>query len=64
MFHPVRITTLLRLAEIAFAGGTAAMIQQSSAQLKGLEKTCEFEVGVGAVPQDTTLSYPAVVLTC
>ena len=43
----------------AFAGGTAAMIQQSSAQLKGLEKTCEFEVGVGAVPQDTTLSYPA-----
>lgn len=29
----------------AFAGGTAAMIQQSSAQLKGLEKTCEFEVG-------------------
>ena len=35
------------------------MIQQSSAQLKGLEKTCEFEVGVGAVPQDTTLSYPA-----
>ena len=35
------------------------MIQQSSAQIKGLEKTCEFEVGVGAVPQDTTLSYPA-----
>mgnify|MGYP000394001112 FL=1 len=43
----------------AFAGGTAAMIQQSSAQLKGLEKTCNFEVGVGAVPKDTTLSYPA-----
>ena len=43
----------------AFAGGTAAMIMQSSAQLKGLEKTCEFEVGVGAIPKDTTLSYPA-----
>lgn len=43
----------------AFAGGTAHMIMQSSAQLKGLEKTCEFEVGVGAIPQDTTLSYPA-----
>ena len=35
------------------------MIMQSSAQLKGLEKTCEFEVGVGAIPKDTTLSYPA-----
>lgn len=43
----------------AFAGGTASMIMQSSAQLKGLEKTCEFEVGVGAIPKDTTLSYPA-----
>lgn len=43
----------------AFAGGTAAMVMQSSAQLKGLEKTCEFEVGVGAIPKDTTLSYPA-----
>lgn len=43
----------------AFAGGTAAMIMQSSAQLKGLEKTCEFPVGVGPVPKDSTLSYPA-----
>ena len=43
----------------AFAGGTAAMVMQSSAQLKGLEKTCEFQVGVGAIPKDTTLSYPA-----
>ena len=43
----------------AFAGGTAAMVMQSSAQLKGLEKTCEFQVGVGAVPKDSTLSYPA-----
>lgn len=43
----------------AFAGGTASMIMQSSAQLKGLEKTCEFEVGVGAIPKDSTLSYPA-----
>lgn len=43
----------------AFAGGTAAMIMQSSAQLKGLEKTCEFQVGVGAIPKDTTLSYPS-----
>ena len=43
----------------AFAGGTAAMIMQSSAQLKGLEKSCEFNVGVGPVPKDTTLSYPA-----
>ena len=43
----------------AFAGGTAAMIMQSSAQLKGLEKTCGFEVGVAALPEDKTLSYPA-----
>lgn len=43
----------------AFAGGTAAMVMQSSAQLKGLEKTCEFPVGVGAIPKDSTLSYPA-----
>lgn len=43
----------------AFAGGTASMIMQSSAQLKGLEKTCEFQVGVGPIPKDTTLSYPA-----
>ncbi|MBW4846901.1 MAG: ABC transporter substrate-binding protein [Lachnospiraceae bacterium] len=43
----------------AFAGGTAAMIMQSSAQLKGLEQTCGFSVGVGQIPQDTTLSYPA-----
>lgn len=43
----------------AFAGGTAAMIMQSSAQLKGLEKTCEFTVGVGPIPKDSTLSYPA-----
>lgn len=43
----------------AFAGGTAAMVMQSSAQLKGLEKTSEFSVGVGPIPKDTTLSYPA-----
>ena len=43
----------------AFAGGTAAMIMQSSAQLKGLEKTCEFEVGVTAIPENTTRAYPA-----
>ena len=43
----------------AFAGGTAAMVMQSSAQLKGLEKTCEFSVGVGPIPKDSTLSYPA-----
>lgn len=43
----------------AFAGGTTAMMMQSSAQLKGLEQTCEFSVGVGQIPQDTTLSYPA-----
>lgn len=43
----------------AFAGGTAAMIMQSSAQLKGLEQTCGFSVGVGQIPKDTTLSYPA-----
>ncbi len=43
----------------AFAGGTAAMIMQSSAQLKGLEKTCEFEVGATAIPMETTRAYPA-----
>lgn len=43
----------------AFAGGTAAMIMQSSAQLKGLEKTCDFEVGVTAIPMSTTRAYPA-----
>lgn len=43
----------------AFAGGTAAMIMQSSAQLKGLEQTCEFEVGVTAIPMNTTRAYPA-----
>ena len=43
----------------AFAAGTAAMIMQSSAQLKGLEQTCEFEVGVTAIPENTMLSYPA-----
>lgn len=43
----------------AFAGGTAAMIMQSSAQLKGLEQTCEFEVGVTAIPMSTTRAYPA-----
>ncbi|GLC82250.1 ABC transporter substrate-binding protein [Lacrimispora brassicae] len=43
----------------AFAGGTAAMIMQSSAQLKGLEKTCQFPVGAGPIPKDSTLSYPA-----
>lgn len=43
----------------AFAGGTAAMIMQSSAQLKGLEKTCEFEVGVGAIPMSSSRAYPA-----
>jgi sn-glycerol 3-phosphate transport system substrate-binding protein len=43
----------------AFAGGTAAMIMQSSAQLKGLEKTCNFEVGVAAIPMSTDRAYPA-----
>lgn len=43
----------------AFAGGTAAMIMQSSAQLKGLEQTCGFEVGVTAIPENTTRAYPA-----
>lgn len=43
----------------AFAGGTAAMIMQSSAQLKRLEKTCEFQVGVAAIPELTTRAYPA-----
>lgn len=43
----------------AFAAGTAAMIMQSSAQLKGLESTSEFEVGVGAIPMSSTRAYPA-----
>lgn len=42
-----------------FAEGSAAMIMQSSAQLKGLEKTCGFEVGVAPVPVKTIRSYPA-----
>ena len=42
-----------------FAAGTAAMIMQSSAQLKGLEETCDFEVGVGAIPMLTDRAYPA-----
>ena len=42
-----------------FAEGSAAIIMQSSAQLKGLEQTCEFEVGVASIPISTTRSYPA-----
>ena len=42
-----------------FAEGTAAMIMQSSAQLKGLEQTCEFEVGVAPIPIFTNRTYPA-----
>ncbi len=42
-----------------FAAGTAAMIMQSSAQLKGLEETCNFEVGVAAIPMLTDRAYPA-----
>ena len=42
-----------------FAEGNAAIIMQSSAQLKGLEQTCKFEVGVAPIPIYTTRSYPA-----
>jgi len=42
-----------------FAEGTAAMIMQSSAQLKGLEQTCNFEVGVAPIPIYTNRTYPA-----
>lgn len=42
-----------------FAAGTASMIMQSSAQLKGLEGTCDFEVGVAAIPMLTGRAYPA-----
>lgn len=42
-----------------FAAGTASMIMQSSAQLKGLEETCNFEVGVAAIPMLTDRAYPA-----
>ena len=42
-----------------FAAGTASMIMQSSAQLKGLEETCDFEVGVAAIPMLTDRAYPA-----
>lgn len=31
---------------------------QSSAQLKGLEQTCEFEVGVAPIPVNTSRLYP------
>lgn len=41
-----------------FAAGTASMIMQSSAQLKGLEETCDFEVGVAAIPMLTDRAYP------
>ena len=42
-----------------FAAGTASMIMQSSAQLKGLEETCNFEVGVAAIPMLTDRAYAA-----
>ena len=42
-----------------FAEGSAAIIMQSSAQLKGLEQTCEFEVGVAPIPINSIRSYPA-----
>ena len=42
-----------------FAEGTVAMIMQSSAQLKGLEKICEFEVGIAPIPVYSNRSYPA-----
>ena len=42
-----------------FAEEAAAMIMQSSAQLKGLEQTCEFEVGVAPIPIHTNRTYPA-----
>ena len=42
-----------------FAAGTASMIMQSSAQLKGLEETCNFEVGAAAIPMLTDRAYPA-----
>jgi len=42
-----------------FAEGTAAIIMQSSAQLKGLEQICEFEVGVAPIPINTIRAYPA-----
>lgn len=42
-----------------FAEGAAAMIMQSSAQLKGLEQTCPFEVGVAPIPINTNRAYPA-----
>jgi len=42
-----------------FAEGAVAMIMQSSAQLKGLEQTCEFEVGVAPIPIYTNRAYPA-----
>ena len=42
-----------------FAEGAVAMIMQSSAQLKGLEKICEFEVGVAPIPVKSDRSYPA-----
>ena len=42
-----------------FAEGSVAMIMQSSAQLKGLEKICEFEVGVAPIPVNSDRSYPA-----
>ncbi|MBQ5870497.1 MAG: ABC transporter substrate-binding protein [Lachnospiraceae bacterium] len=42
-----------------FAEGTAAIIMQSSAQLKGLEQTCDFEVGVAPIPIRSVRVYPA-----
>ena len=42
-----------------FAEGSAAMIMQSSAQLKGLEQTCTFDVGVAPIPIYTNRAYPA-----
>lgn len=41
-----------------FAEGATAIIMQSSAQLKGLEQTCEFEVGVAPIPVNTSRLYP------
>lgn len=42
----------------AFAEGSTAIIMQSSAQLKGLEQTCEFEVGAAPIPINTSRLYP------
>ena len=42
-----------------FAEGAAAIIMQSSAQLKGLEQTCNFEVRVAPITIRSVLVYPA-----